>query len=441
MDNEKAFLKTKGQKFKYSDLIYSEMELPLRLVFQHLRVQKPPRYTEPIQHIVVVMALVMAEDRIIRCNYEGYILENLMEANLKGSAKNKLYMIAWPTLTRIAYQALSMIEDLLAASSQASLIQNAKLIARSVRTTTTAISLRATRSSKLESSSDDEKTNTYKEESPQQEVHSEFEDSDEEDNSTPLERKAIALSIKCTITPHIRSAKSAKQAWDILASHYAGRNEAKIALLRKELESKIMNKEDDMDTFLDDVKDVNEQLIFASEDILDSFLVQIVLDALPYSYQTFASTWRIMNQGNPEVVNFDEAFIAVQRRGENSNAATSHGSSASGKSPVLNASTGINSSGNSGNKGKKKMRCHYYKSNDHLIKQCPKLKAKETKKKEDGSTINAAIVEASMKEVCDAHVDAKWAFSAKCTYNPAVHDACMSIAADSHVWYFDSGAV
>ncbi|MCO5558079.1 hypothetical protein L7F22_011655 [Adiantum nelumboides] len=28
----------------------------------------------------------------------------------------------------------------------------------------------------------------------------------------------------------------------------------------------------------------------------------------------------------------------------------------------------------------------------------------------------------------------------ECTYNPVVHDACMSVAADSHVWYFDSGA-
>ncbi|MCO5571414.1 hypothetical protein L7F22_034130 [Adiantum nelumboides] len=91
----------------------------------------------------------------------------------------------------------------------------------------------------------------------------------------------IALSVKRTITPHIHSAKSAKQAWDILAGLYAGRNEAKIALLRKELESKIMNEEDDMDTFLASIKDINEQLIFAGEIISDSSLVQTVLDALP----------------------------------------------------------------------------------------------------------------------------------------------------------------
>ncbi|MCO5600505.1 hypothetical protein L7F22_054618 [Adiantum nelumboides] len=116
----------------------------------------------------------------------------------------------------------------------------------------------------------------------------------------------IALSVKRTITPHIRSAKSAKQAWDILAGLYAGRNQAKIALLRKELESKIMNEEDDKDTFLAGIKDINEQLISIGEIISDSSLVQTVLDALPNSYQTFASTWQLMNQRNPEVVNFDE---------------------------------------------------------------------------------------------------------------------------------------
>ncbi|MCO5571407.1 hypothetical protein L7F22_025147 [Adiantum nelumboides] len=121
----------------------------------------------------------------------------------------------------------------------------------------------------------------------------------------------ISLSVKRIITPHIRSAKSAKQAWDILAGLYAGRIEAKIALLRKELESKIMNEEDDMDTILASVKNINEQLISAGEVISDSSLVQIVLDALLESYQTFVSTWRLMNQRNPEVVKFDEVYTLL----------------------------------------------------------------------------------------------------------------------------------
>ncbi|MCO5593738.1 hypothetical protein L7F22_047755 [Adiantum nelumboides] len=73
-------------------------------------------------------------------------------------------------------------------------------------------------------------------------------------------------------------------AWDILVSLYASRNEAKIALLRKELESKIMNEKDDMDTFLAGFKDINEKLISVGEVISNNFLVQTVLDGLPDSY-------------------------------------------------------------------------------------------------------------------------------------------------------------
>ncbi|MCO5574388.1 hypothetical protein L7F22_028172 [Adiantum nelumboides] len=104
----------------------------------------------------------------------------------------------------------------------------------------------------------------------------------------------IALSVKHTITPHIHSTKSAKQTWDIMAGLYASRNKATIALLRKELESKIMNEEDDMDTFLAGVNGINEQVIFVGEVISNSSLVQTILDALPDSYQTFASTKEIL---------------------------------------------------------------------------------------------------------------------------------------------------
>ncbi|MCO5571523.1 hypothetical protein L7F22_025266 [Adiantum nelumboides] len=200
IDNEKAFLKVKGSKFKYFDLIYSELELPLRLISQHLRVQKPPRYTEPFLHMAVVMALCVAERRQVCCDYAKFILESLIEANLKNSAKNKLYMNAGPMLTRVAYQALGMIENLLAASSQASLIQQAKYVPKAIRTTSSAASSRSTRLKK--SSSEEERIDTDKEQDSQESaqedvpkeveaaVPSEYKRSDEEDTSTPLEKKS-----------------------------------------------------------------------------------------------------------------------------------------------------------------------------------------------------------------------------------------------------------
>ena len=95
----------------------------------------------------------------------------------------------------------------------------------------------------------------------------------------------ITLSMKHTIVPHIRLAKIAKQAWDILAHLYARRNEAHVAYLRKQLESKHMEEGNYMDIFLTEIKDLKgPHLITIDEIILDSSLVQIVLDALPDSY-------------------------------------------------------------------------------------------------------------------------------------------------------------
>ena len=52
-----------------------------------------------------------------------------------------------------------------------------------------------------------------------------------------------------------------------------------------------------------------------------------------------------------------------------------------------------------------------------------------------------AVADASASNTESANVvqDAKWAFSAQCSYNPSLHDSCLS-AVDSDVWYFDSGA-
>ncbi|MCO5600776.1 hypothetical protein L7F22_054891 [Adiantum nelumboides] len=200
INNEKAFFKAKGNKFIYSDMIYSELELPLRLISQHFRVEKPPRYTKPLLHMAVVMALCVVEKRHIRCDYGKFILESLIKTNLKNSLKNRLYMSAGPMLTRIAYQALGMIEDLPAASSQASLIQHARFVPKPVKTTTTAASSRTTKSTK-KSLSDDKKADTDKDEDfeksdkkedsqkgAEAKGPSEHEPSDQED-TTPLDRK------------------------------------------------------------------------------------------------------------------------------------------------------------------------------------------------------------------------------------------------------------
>ncbi|MCO5584081.1 hypothetical protein L7F22_038004 [Adiantum nelumboides] len=110
-----------------------------------------------------------------------------------------------------------MIEDLPATNSQAALIQNAKLVACLMRTTTIATSSRATRSSK-KSLSDDKRMDINKghskkgsddesEKDSQARGPFEFEKSDEEDTSTPLKRKEMEKSKKPRMETQIAYAK------------------------------------------------------------------------------------------------------------------------------------------------------------------------------------------------------------------------------------------
>ena len=66
------------------------------------------------------------------------------------------------------------------------------------------------------------------------------------------------------------------------------------------------------------------------------------------------------------------------------------------------------------NKYEKKLRCNYCKALDHVIKDCPKIGAKEAKMKE----ASIAIVAASPSNSESANVvqDSKWAFTIQCNY-------------------------
>ena len=111
--------------------------------------------------------------------------------------------------------------------------------------------------------------------------------------------------------------------------------------------------------------------------------------------------------------------------------------SSSSNKPKVAASKSTTKSDKAADKSKKKLHCNYCKASDLLFKDYPKLKQKEAKKKEAGMV----VVDASPSNSESANMvqDIEWAFNVHCSYNPSVHDACMSVA-DSQVWYFDSGA-
>ena len=111
--------------------------------------------------------------------------------------------------------------------------------------------------------------------------------------------------MKRTIIPHIRSCKIVKDAWDTLTTLYQASNEARIAYLRKQLESEHMNEGDSMDSFLTKIKHEPDEII------PNSSLVQTFLNGRLDSYQSFASTLRLMMKGN-DLSSEELVFVLLQ---------------------------------------------------------------------------------------------------------------------------------
>lgn len=116
----------------------------------------------------------------------------------------------------------------------------------------------------------------------------------------------IALTIKRSITPHIRSCKTSNLAWEILQEMFGSKNAARVEYLKKQLDKLEMQEGDNMVEHLTKIKDLREELLNIDEVIPDKDVISKTLNSLPPSYLTFQTSLTLSLRANPEPLRFEE---------------------------------------------------------------------------------------------------------------------------------------
>ena len=100
--------------FTFKDLIQGSVELPLRLYTQHFTHGKASRYTRPHRRIATMLTKAVNSRHRLSLNFAEVILSEMKAyANRLRASKEKIsHMNCALMLTRIAYFAVGMIEEL-----------------------------------------------------------------------------------------------------------------------------------------------------------------------------------------------------------------------------------------------------------------------------------------------------------------------------------------
>ena len=128
-----------------------------------------------------------------------------------------------------------------------------------------------------------------------------------------------------------------------------------------------------MDSFVTKIQDLQQQLIATDEVLPDSTRVQTVLNGLPDSYQSFASTLHLMMKGNQNALLFEElVFVLLQEEQSRQNRnimriadqafAASHKGKGKFKPKSVTSAKNAKKSEKYEKKTEKKVRCNYCKT-------------------------------------------------------------------------------
>ena len=92
--------------------------MPLRLYSQHFVMGKPQKYTQPCKRVAGHMYRALTQGKTQPADFSYHIRQDLIAHKESKTLKEKPHLANGQMLTRIAYQALGMIEELPKAVSQ-----------------------------------------------------------------------------------------------------------------------------------------------------------------------------------------------------------------------------------------------------------------------------------------------------------------------------------
>ena len=93
--------------------------------------------------------------------------------------------------------------------------------------------------------------------------------------------------VKDHVIPHVRGKTYAHEMWTVLTNLYQSTNENRKMVLRKKLKAIKMDKTNGVTAYLTKITSVRDELVVVGETIPPTELVQITLNGLPKTWESF----------------------------------------------------------------------------------------------------------------------------------------------------------
>ena len=183
----------------------------------------------------------------------------------------------------------------------------------------------------------------------------------------------VCLSVATSLQIYVRSAKSSKEAWDNLASHFEEKSLSKKIFYRRKLYSARMEKGTNMVTHINYVKTLSEHLESVDDPIAEKDLVIILISSLPDEYNYLITALETIAEDKLTWNYVRDRLIHEFDKIQNGKVGK--------ENPTQEAL--ISSRGQEQRKPRaldlKKITCHYCKKKGHFARDCFKKKADQKK--------------------------------------------------------------